>query len=306
MEEIKIFAPATLANLSCGFDVLGCCLDNVGDEMYIKKNNVNQVRITRITGQVLPMETLNNVAGVAVQALLENLNSTQGFDIEIDKHIKPGSGIGSSAASSAGAVYAVNKLLEEPFTLKELIPFAMEGERLASGNAHADNVAPALMGGFNLVRSYQPLEVVSLPSPPQLRVVILHPLIELKTKDSRSILKQSVYLKDAVSQWGNLGALISALYTEDYELLGRSLEDKIIEPVRSILIPFFDDLKKVALESGALGFGISGSGPSVFAMCKGDTAAASVKEAMQLFYQEKGIDFDLHQSEINTQGIKIL
>lgn len=136
MEEIKIFAPATLANLSCGFDVLGCCLDNVGDEMYIKKNNVNQVRITRITGQVLPMETLNNVAGVAVQALLENLNSTQGFDIEIDKHIKPGSGIGSSAASSAGAVYAVNKLLEEPFTLKELIPFAMEGERLASGNAH--------------------------------------------------------------------------------------------------------------------------------------------------------------------------
>lgn len=306
MEEIKIFAPATLANLSCGFDVLGCCLDNVGDEMHIKKNNVNQVRITRITGQVLPMETLNNVAGVAVQALLENLNSTQGFDIEIDKHIKPGSGIGSSAASSAGAVYAVNKLLEEPFTLKELIPFAMEGERLASGNAHADNVAPALMGGFNLVRSYQPLEVVSLPSPPQLRVVILHPLIELKTKDSRSILKQSVYLKDAVSQWGNLGALISALYTEDYELLGRSLEDKIIEPVRSILIPFFDDLKKVALESGALGFGISGSGPSVFAMCKGDTVAASVKEAMQLFYQEKGIDFDLHQSEINTQGIKIL
>ncbi|CAM4338620.1 homoserine kinase [Gillisia hiemivivida] len=306
MEEIKIFAPATLANLSCGFDVLGCCLDNVGDEMYIKKNNVNQVRITRITGQVLPMETLNNVAGVAVQALLENLNSTQGFDIEIDKHIKPGSGIGSSAASSAGAVYAVNKLLEEPFTIKELIPFAMEGERLASGNAHADNVAPALMGGFNLVRSYQPLEVVSLPSPPQLRVVILHPLIELKTKDSRSILKQSVYLKDAVSQWGNLGALISALYTEDYELLGRSLEDKIIEPVRSILIPFFDDLKKVALENGALGFGISGSGPSVFAMCKGDTVAASVKEAMQLFYQEKGIDFDLHQSEINTQGIKIL
>ncbi len=306
MEEIKIFAPATLANLSCGFDVLGCCLDNVGDEMHIKKNNVNQVRITRITGQVLPMITRENVAGVAVLALLESLNSTQGFDIEIDKHIKPGSGIGSSAASSAGAVYAINKILGEPFTLKELIPFAMEGERLASGNAHADNVAPALMGGFNLVRSYQPLEVITLPSPPELRVVILHPLIELKTKDSRAILKQSVHLKDAVSQWGNLGALISALYTEDYALLGRSLEDKIIEPVRSILIPFFDELKKIALESGALGFGISGSGPSVFAMCKGDTVATNVQEAMQLFYREKGIDFDLHQSKINTQGIKIL
>lgn len=306
MEEIKIFAPATLANLSCGFDVLGCCLDSVGDVMHIKKNNLNEVRITRITGQVLPMLTQENVAGVAVIALLESLNSTQGFDIEIDKHIKPGSGIGSSAASSAGAVYAVNKLLDEPFTLKELIPFAMEGERLASGNPHADNVAPALMGGFSLVRSYKPLEVITLPSPPELRVVILHPLIELKTKDSRAILKQSVQLKDAVSQWGNLGALISSLYTEDYELLGRSLEDKIIEPVRSILIPFFDDLKKIAMESGALGFGISGSGPSIFAMCKGDSVAEKVKEAMQLFYKEKGIDFDLHQSKINTKGIKIL
>jgi len=306
MEEIKIFAPATLANLSCGFDVLGCCLDSVGDEMLIKKNTINEVRITRITGQLLPMETNENVAGVAVQALLKSLNSTQGFDIEIDKHIKPGSGIGSSAASSAGAVYAVNKILGEPFTLKELIPFAMEGERLASGNAHADNVAPALMGGFNLVRSYEPLEVISLPSPPELRVVILHPLIELKTKDSRAILKQSVHLKDAVSQWGNLGALISSLYTEDYELFGRSLEDKIIEPVRSILIPYFDDLKKIALERGALGFGISGSGPSVFAMCKGDVVATDVREAMQLFYKVKGIDFDLHQSKINTQGIKIL
>lgn len=306
MEEIKIFAPATVANLSCGFDVLGCCLDNVGDEMYIRKNNINQVMITRITGQELPMETDKNVAGIAVQSLLEQLKSSQGFDIEIDKYIKPGSGIGSSAASSAGAVYAVNKLLGEPFTLKELIPFAMEGERLASGNAHADNVAPALMGSFSLVRSYKPLEVLILPSPPQLRVVILHPLIEVKTKDSRALLKQSVYLKDAVNQWGNLGALISALYTENYELLGRSLEDKIIEPVRSILIPFFYDLKKIALEKGALGFGISGSGPSVFAMCKGDTIATSVKEAMQLFYQEKGIEFDLHQSKINTQGIKIL
>ncbi len=306
MKEIKIFAPATLANLSCGFDVLGCCLDSVGDKMHIKKNNINEVRITRITGQVLPMVTQENVAGVAVLALLKSLNSTQGFDIEIDKFIKPGSGIGSSAASSAGALYAVNKLLKEPFTLKELIPFAMEGERLASGNAHADNVAPALMGGFSLVRSYEPLEIIALPSPPELRVVILHPLIELKTKDSRAILKQSVHLKDAVSQWGNLGALISSLYTEDYELLGRSLEDKIIEPVRSILIPFFDDLKKIALESGALGFGISGSGPSVFAMCKGDSVATDVKEAMRLFYKEKGIDFDLHLSKINTQGIKIL
>ncbi len=306
MKEIKIFAPATVANLSCGFDVLGCCLDTIGDQMILRKNNQRKLRILRITGQELALEAKNNVATVAIIAMLEALDSTQGFDIEIDKKIKAGSGIGSSAASSAGAVYAVNKLLGDPFTLKELIPFAMEGERLASGNAHADNVAPALMGGFSLVKSYHPLEVLALPSPPELRLVILHPLIELKTKDSRAVIKQQVQLKDAIAQWGNLAAFVSGLYTNDYKLIGRSLQDKIIEPVRSILIPYFEELKTIALENGALGFGISGSGPSVFAMCKGDTIAASVKEAMHLFYKEKGIDFDLHQSKINTQGIKIL
>jgi homoserine kinase len=306
MEELRIFAPATVANLSCGFDVLGACLDNVGDEMSIRKNDLNQIRITKITGQELPLETDKNVAGVAVKALLEKLGTNQGFDIEIYKKIKAGSGIGSSAASSAGAVFAVNKLLEEPFTLKELIPFAMEGERLASGNAHADNVAPALLGGFCLVKSYTPLEILELPCPPELRMVVLHPLIEVKTKDSRALIKLNVSLQKAVSQWGNLGAFVSALYTEDYGLLGRSLKDEIIEPVRSILIPFFDDLKEIAIENGALGFGISGSGPSVYAMCKGQKSAEKVKEAMQLFYQEKGIDFDLHLSKINTDGIKIL
>lgn len=306
MEELRIFAPATVANLSCGFDVLGTCLDNVGDEMSIRKNDLNQIRITKITGQELPYEIDKNVAGVAVKALLEKLGTNQGFDIEIHKKIKAGSGIGSSAASSAGAVFAVNKLLEEPFTLKELIPFAMEGERLASGNAHADNVSPALLGGFCLVKSYTPLEILELPCPPELRMVVLHPLIEVKTKDSRALIKLNVSLRKAVSQWGNLGAFVSALYTEDYGLLGRSLKDEIIEPVRSILIPFFDDLKEIALENGALGFGISGSGPSVYAMCKGQKSAEKVKEAMQLFYQEKGIDFDLHLSKINTDGIKIL
>ncbi|CAL66934.1 homoserine kinase [Christiangramia forsetii] len=306
MEELKIFAPATVANLSCGFDVLGCCLDSVGDEMLIKKNDLNEVRITKITGQDLPLETNLNVAGVAVKALLKKLDSNQGFDIEISKRIKPGSGIGSSAASSAGAVFAVNKLLEEPYKVKELIPFAMQGELLASGNAHADNVAPALLGGFSLVRSYCPLEVLSLPVPPDLRVVVLHPMIEIKTKDSRSIIKQNVSLKSAINQWGNLGALVSALYTEDYELLGRSLQDEIVEPVRSILIPYFQELDKLVAENGALGFGISGSGPSVYALCKGDENAQKVKNAIEVFYSDKNIDFDLHLSSINKQGVKIL
>lgn len=306
MEEIRIFAPATVANLSCGFDVLGCCLDNVGDEMLIRKNNLKEVKITRITGQKLPLDADKNVAGVAVKSLLESLGEDQGFDIEIDKKIKPGSGIGSSAASSAGAVFAVNRLLGEPFTAKELIRFAMEGEKLASGNAHADNVAPALLGGFSLVRSYKPLEVISLPSPEELRMVVLHPLIEIKTKDSRSIIKQNVSLQKAIGQWGNLGAFVSSLYTEDYDLLGRSLKDEIVEPIRSILIPFYDQLNEIALTNGALGFGISGSGPSVYALCKGEEIAAQVRDSINEFYEQKEIDFELHLSEINTQGIKIL
>lgn len=306
MEQIKVFAPATVANLSCGFDVLGCCLDSVGDEMLIKKNDLNEVRITKVSGQDLPMEADKNVAGVAVKALLKEIDSKQGFDIEIQKRIKPGSGIGSSAASSAGAVFAVNKILGEPFSSNQLIFFAMQGELMASGNAHADNVAPALLGGFSLVRSYCPLEVLSLPVPPELKVVVLHPMIEIKTKDSRSILKQNVSLKLAINQWGNLGALISALYTEDYDLLGRSLQDEIVEPIRSILIPYFQELKKLVAENGALGFGISGSGPSVYALCRGDENALKVKNAIEVFYSNKHIDFELHLSGINKKGVKIL
>ncbi|WP_417886185.1 homoserine kinase [Zunongwangia sp.] len=306
MKEIKVFAPATVANLSCGFDVLGCCLDNVGDEMIIKKNDLNELRITKLEGQDLPMEVDQNVAGVAVKAMLENLQSSEGFDIEIYKKIKAGSGIGSSAASSAGAVFAVNKLLGSPLKNAELLPFAMEGERLASGNAHADNVAPALLGGFTLVKSYHPLEVLSLPSPEELNVVILHPQIEVKTKDSRAIIKRNISLDKAVSQWGNLGALVSALYTNDYDLLGRSLKDEIVEPIRSILIPYFDEIKALALESGALGFGISGSGPSVYAMCRGREQAEKVKVKIAQFMEKQSITYDLHLSKINPEGVKIL
>ncbi|MFV8224348.1 homoserine kinase [Christiangramia aquimixticola] len=306
MEKIEIFAPATVANLSCGFDVLGCCLDSIGDTMIVRKNQINEIRITKITGQDLPTDPLQNVAGVAVYALLKELGSQQGFDIEIHKKIKPGSGIGSSAASSAGAVFAVNKLLDEPFKPVDLVRFAMTGEMLASGNAHADNVAPAILGGFSLVRSYEPFEVLSLPVPGDLRVVVLHPQIEIKTRDSRSIIKQNISLKSAINQWGNLAAFISALYTNDYELIGRSLKDEIIEPVRSILIPYFDDLNGVAMDKGALGFGISGSGPSVFALCKGEEKARDVKQALSNFFSTKDIAFDIHSSTINRTGIKIL
>jgi len=306
MKEIKLFAPATIANVSCGFDVLGLCLDTVGDEMIIRETTEKGVKITKIIGQDLPLETENNVAGVAVLALLKQLNSNAGFEIEIYKNIKPGSGIGSSAASSAGAVFGVNKLLGEPFTLKELVPFAMEGEKLASGTAHADNVAPALLGGFTLIRSYSPLDIIKIEAPTALYATVIHPQIEVKTSDARSVLKQTVSLKQTVTQLGNLGGLISGLYTDDYELIGRSLHDEIVEPYRSILIPEFENVKKAAIKAGALGSGISGSGPSIFALSKGKETAEKVGQAMASVYDTITIDFDVHVSKVNANGIKVL
>jgi len=306
MEEIKLFAPATIANVSCGFDVLGLCLDTVGDEMIIRKTSKKGVTISKIVGQSLPLDPLKNVAGVAVLALLKQLDIATGFDIQIIKNIKPGSGIGSSAASAAGAVFGINKLLGEPFSLQELIPFAMEGEKLASGTAHADNVAPALLGGFTLVRSYDPLDVIKINTPKELYATVIHPQIEIKTSDARSVLKQKVSLKETVIQLGNLGGLISGLYTEDYSLISRSLHDEIVEPYRSVLIPEFNAVREVAKKAGALGTGISGSGPSIFALSKGEKTAKSVGEAMSKVYQDTSIDFDIHVSKINAAGIKII
>lgn len=307
MNTIKIFAPATIANVSCGFDVLGLCLDAIGDEMVIKKTTKKGLKISKIIGQNLPLEVEKNVAGVAVLALLEKYGEVDcGFDIEIYKNIKPGSGIGSSAASSAGAVYGVNKLLGEPFTAAELIPFAMEGERLASGNAHADNVAPALLGGFTLVRSYAPLDVIKLHVPKELYATVIHPKIEIKTADSRAVLKDTVTLKQTVTQLGNLGGLISGLYTEDYDLIGRSLRDVIVEPLRAVLIPEFDKVKQNAKVAGALGCSISGSGPSIFALSKGKETAEKVAIAMAKAYENLDIEFDTYVSKLNPVGNKII
>jgi len=305
MNEIKIFCPATIANLSCGFDVLGLCLETAGDEMIIRKSIVKGVRITKIVGADLPLETEKNVAGVAALAMLEKVATDFGFEIEIYKNIKAGSGIGSSAASSAGAVFGINELLGRPFTRKELVLFAMQGEKLASGNAHADNVAPALLGGFTLVRSTNPLDIIKIESPPELYATVVHPQIELKTSDARSVLKQNVSLKSAITQWGNVGGLIAGLYTKDYELIGRSLHDEIIEPVRSVLIPGFDLIKKAALENGALGSGISGSGPSIFALSKGKEIAEKIGLAMSEVYKKMNLPYEIHVSKVNNEGIKV-
>jgi len=306
MNEIKIFSPATIANVSCGFDVLGLCLESVGDEMTITKSAQKGIRITEIIGADLPLEAERNVAGVAALALLAYLQPDCGFEISITKNIKAGSGIGSSAASAAGAVFGINQLLGSPLGNKELIYYAMQGEALASGAPHADNVSPVLLGGFTLVRGYDPLDVITLPSPAELYVTVIHPQIELKTKDARSVLKETISLKKATIQCGNLGGLISGLYTNDYNLIGRCLHDELVEPVRSILIPQFDELKAAAKVAGALGGGISGAGPSVFALSKGRETAEKTAQAMAAILAPTGLPFDVHVSAINQTGIKIL
>ena len=306
MNEIKLFCPASVANVSCGFDVLGFCLDPIGDEMIIRKTAEKGIRITKIEDQDLPLEAHNNVAGVAGLALLEAHPSAFGFEIEIIKGIKAGSGIGSSAASSAGAVFGINELLGRPFTRGELIQFAMKGEELASGTPHADNVAPVLLGGFTLVRCSKEPDVIGLPSPSELYATVLHPKIELKTSDARAVLKKNIMLEKAIQQWGNLAALVSGLYTNDYDLIGRSLVDVVIEPHRSALIPGFQELKKAATDSGALGSGISGSGPSMFALSRGEAAAIRVGESMRQAFLKYNIEFELHISKINPKGIHII
>ena len=304
INEIEVFCPATIANISCGFDVLGVALSSVGDTMLVRKVSEKGVRIKKLTGQDLPMETHLNVAGVAGLALLAASDYEGGFEIEIRKKIKAGSGIGSSAASSTGAVWAMNELLGSPFSKAELVRFAMEGERLASGVAHADNVAPALFGGFTLVRSYEPLDIIEIPSPAELWATVIHPQIEVRTSDSRKILKTNITLADGIRQWGNLGGLVAGLFKEDYDLIGRSLVDHIVEPIRSILIPQFDKVKSVSMAAGALGCGISGSGPSIFAFSKGEENALSVAKAMKEVYLKIDIDYDVHVSKINIEGIR--
>lgn len=306
MNRIKLFCPATIANLSCGFDVLGLCLDTIGDEMIIYKTDTKGIRITRITGADLPLEPEQNVAGVAAMALLEAVQPDCGFAIEITKNIKAGSGIGSSAASAAGAVFGINELLGRPFTAKELVRFAMKGEALASGSEHADNLAPALLGSFTLIRGYDPLDIICIDSPPALFATVIHPQITLKTSEMRAVLSPQIPLKSAIRQWGNLGGLIAGLYTNDYGLIQRSLQDEIIEPLRKRYIPNFDLVKETALKNGALGAGISGSGPSIYALSQGIETAQKVALEMKKIYNDTTIPFEIYVSKINPDGIRII
>ena len=303
---IKIFSPATVANVSCGFDVLGFCLDGIGDEMVIRKTEQKGIRITKIEGYNLPFETKLNVAGVAALAIYNDAKPNCGFEIEIYKKIKPGSGIGSSSASASGAVFAINELLGKPYNKTQLSAFAMKGEAIASGSEHADNIAPGIFGGFTLIKSNQPLKILELPTPTHLFATVIHPQIEVKTAEARNILPKNIPLKDAITQWSNVGSLVHALHPRDNTLLGESLQDVIVEPYRSQLIPHFNTIKTESLKAGALGVGISGSGPSIFALSKGKENAEVVAKTMKNVYSKTNINFNVYVSKINTQGMNIL
>jgi homoserine kinase len=302
--SIKILAPATIANLVCGFDVLGMALNDPCDVMEVSLSDVPGIRIRHNDIYNLPTKPEENVAGVSLMEMMQELDNTIGFDVVIEKHIKPGSGLGSSAASAAGVVVAVNHLLGNIFSNETLVRFAMAGEKLASGVKHADNISPCIYGGVTLVRSIFPLDIISLNVPP-LFVAVVHPQIEVKTSDAREILRKEVLLKDAIKQWGNIAGLVAGFMKNDYGLISRSLEDVIIEPVRSMLIPGFDDVKKKSVDAGALGGGISGSGPSIFMLCEKEITAKKVESIMKDIYDNTGLKYYTYVTTINSSGIKI-
>jgi homoserine kinase len=308
MKTIHAFAPATVANVSCGFDVFGFAVERPGDDVILTLTDKPAVRMTKIEGDGgrLPMEAEKNTAGVAVLAFLKAIQSNQGVDIVLKKNLPLGSGMGSSAASSVAALVGINHLFDEPFAKKDLLPFAMEAERIACGSAHADNVAPSLLGGFVLIRGYDPLDVVHIPTPDNLYCTLIHPHLELNTHDSRQVLRLNITLKDAVIQWGNIAGLVAGLMKPDFGLISRSLRDVIAEPVRSVLIPGFDTIKKKALECGALGSGISGSGPTIFALSTDATVAANIGKVIAAEFETFKLNSEIFVSKINPQGASVL
>lgn len=306
-KKIKVFAPATVANLACGFDIMGLAVNEPGDEVTMQLNDSGKLTIRKISGDGgrLSLDPRKNTVTVSTLNMLKHLGKTVGAEISLHKKMPLGSGLGSSAASSVAGVFAMNELLGRPFSRKELVPFAMEGERIACGSAHADNVAPCMMGGIVLVRSYDPLEIISLPVPKSLYIVVVHPHVEVLTRDSRAVLPKKIDLKTGIKQWANTAALVAGLYSSDYALIGRSVQDHIAEPARAKLLPYFLELKEVVMNNGALACSISGSGPSVFAFCDNEKTAKSIASRMKKFYSEKKIVSESFVSLVNTKGVQV-
>ncbi len=305
--EIRVFAPGTVANIGCGFDILGFALEYPGDYVTIRMISQNEVRINKISGDggKLPLDPDKNTAGIAVADFLRKFNLKTGVELEIQKGMKIGSGLGSSAASAAAALFGMNYIFDNIADIKQLISCGLTAEAGACGAPHADNIAPSLMGGLVLIRNLTPPDVIPLSFPEDLFYAVISPNIELQTRKLRKVLPETILLTSAVKQWGNIAGLIAGLHHKDYSLISRSLEDVIIEPVRSQFIPFFKEIKLNAVESGALGCSISGSGPSIFALCRGEETAGKVSESMAKVYEKNNILFDIYVSSINKKGPRI-
>jgi len=307
-KSIKVFAPASVSNVGPGFDLMGFALEYPGDEIIVTKKNKSGLIIKKISGDgnVLPTDPKRNTTTVAIQSLLDRYSINTGLDVEIRKKMGIGSGLGSSAASSVGGVFAVNKLLDLKLTRDELLQHALAGEMIASGSLHADNIAPALYGGFILVRSYDPIEVLKIQYPKKLYVSIVYPDIVIKTCDARKMLPKRVSVKAAVAQAGNSAGLINGLVTSNYELIGKSINDSIAEPYRSKLIPCYDDVRKAAFRAGALNCNITGSGPSMFAFSTSAADAEKINTAMRYAVKHFGYKSKTYLSKINRIGPKVI
>ena len=303
MNQIKIFSPASVSNICCGFDVLGFSIDGIGDELRITKSTKKGINIKEIKGYNVPLQNNKNTASVAAQALLDHLKINEGFDIEINKKIKPGSGIGSSAASAVGAVYGINKLLGNPLKHEELLKFAMKGEFVSSKTAPADNVASALYGGTILVNNRENYNVIKLPVPKSLYAIIHHPLIEIKTSDSRGVLPKSIDLKIASDQLSAVGGFIHSLHTQDFELMKISLKDYLVEQFRSDYVPAFNEIRSVADLNNTICCSISGSGPSIFTLVNSLNDAKRLKLVFDEIYKDKKLEFNSYITSLNSKGV---
>lgn len=307
MDKIKVFAPATVANVSCGYDIFGFALHGIGDEITLSKRADSQLVIQQVKGANLPTDPAKNVATVAISSLLKRINSDQGFDISIYKTIVPGSGLGSSASSASGAVFAASELLRTGLNKHELLPFAMDGEFIASKCYHADNIAPSMLGGFNVVRSVDPeIDVFTIDYPDDLHVLIIFPQVEVKTSESKSLLGDTISLPKARIQWGNIAGVVAGMMRKDWDLIKRSMEDVVAEPLRKKLIPAYDRVKDIVMKNGAVAFNISGSGPSMFGIFRSkEKALLSIPEIKKI-YQDHSIDCLFFDSKINNEGAEVI
>ncbi|MGN6395543.1 MAG: homoserine kinase [Mucilaginibacter sp.] len=306
---ISVFAPATVANVVCGFDVLGFAVNEPGDEVVMRLTNKPGITISKITGDNgrLPLDPAKNTVSVSVQHYLNSIGRNDiGLDIELHKKMPIGSGLGSSSASTVAGLFAIKTLLGDDADPARLLPFAMKGEEMACGYGHADNVAPALFGGFVLIRSYEPLDVIRLPHPENLHCAIVFPDVDVPTREARQIIRKNIQMKDAVTQWGNIAGLVSGLFMNDLNLIGRSMKDVLVEPVRSMLIPDFYKMRDMAMEAGAISFGISGSGPSVFAFTEDADTAHRITQKLQQHLTGLSIGSNTYVSTINDNGPRVL